>query len=230
VALAGTGEMLLQHGGLFQGYWRDAAASAALCDGTALRTGDAVRMQPDGQLIYLDRVKDIRRLADGKPFPPQFIENHLRASPFVKDAMVLGDERRRFVTALVNINSEIAGRFAERCGLAYASFADLSQLPEIRARVGELVAQVNALLEPAARVRRFATLPKELDPDEAELTRSRKLRRDAIEDSFCDIIAALYDDAATCEARVRVRYRDGQSGVLLARVAMNDVPDAAAVP
>ncbi len=226
VALSDAGELLVEQGGQFNGYWRDAAASAAFYCGTALRTGDAVRLRDDGEMVFLDRLADMRRLADGRAFPPQFIENHLRASPFVRDAMVIGDESRRFVTALVNINAEIAGRFAEKCGLSYGTFTELSQLPEIRARVAALVGQVNMLLEPAARVCRFATLPKELDADDAELTRSRKLRRGQIEESFRDIIAALYDDSAECEAHIKVRYQDGQISALVARVALNDVAAA----
>ncbi len=226
VTLAGDGELLLEQGGHFQGYWRNEDASAALRAGAALRTGDAVRLLPDGQLVFLDRLKDMRRLASGERFPPQFIENHLRACPFVRDAMVIGDERRPYVTALVNINAEIAGRFAERHGLAYGTFTELSQLPAIRAEVGALIAQVNAALEPPTRVRRFATLPKELDADEQELTRSRKLRRGQIEESFRDIIDGLYGTGSACDARVRIRYRDGRDGALVVRVALDDVASA----
>lgn len=227
VALSGEGELLVERGGHFQGYWRDEDASSCLRAGTALRTGDAVRLRPDGQLVFLDRLRDMRRLAGGERFPPQFIENHLRASPFVKDAMVVGDERHRFVTALVNINAEIAGRFAERNGLAYGTFTELSQLPEIRAEVRALIAQVNLLLDAPTRVRRFATLPKELDADESELTRSRKLRRGQIEEGYRDVIDGLYGTDPACDARVRVRYRDGRDGTMVVRVALDDVEHAA---
>jgi long-chain acyl-CoA synthetase len=228
VALSGEGELIIEQGAHFRGYWRDEAETAAFGRQGALRTGDVARVQPNGKWVFLDRLKDMRRLAGGQSFPPQFIENHLRASPFVKDAMVIGDETRPFVSALVNINADIAGRFAEQNGLAYGTFGELSQLPAIRGAVGALVAQVNALVEPESRVRRFATLPKELDPDEAELTRSRKLRRGQIEESYCDIIRALYDGAPECEARIRVTYRDGRNSTLVARVAMNDIADAPA--
>lgn len=227
VALSSEGELLLQQGSHFHGYWQNPDASAELRQGDALRTGDAVRLRADSQLVFLDRLKDMRRLAGGERFPPQFIENHLRASPFVKDAMVIGDERHAFVTALVNINAGIAGRFAERQGLAYGTFTELSQLPEIRAEVQALIAEVNLLLDAPTRVRRFATLPKELDADDSELTRSRKLRRGQIEDNYADIIAGLYGNATTCDARLRVSYRDGSDGAMVVRVALNDV-DAAA--
>jgi long-chain acyl-CoA synthetase len=226
LALSAEGELLIEQGGHFQGYWEGEVPPA----GSILRTGDAVRLRPDGQLIFMDRLKDMRCLAGGEAFPPQFIENHLRASPMVKDAMVIGDERHAFVTALVNINAEIAGRFAERYGLAYGTFTELSQLPQIRAEISRLITDVNLLLTPATQVRRFATLPKELDADENELTRSRKLRRDRIEESFRDIIDGLYSGASRREARIKLRYRDGRESVLIVSVALDDIAGAAPSP
>jgi long-chain acyl-CoA synthetase len=212
----------------FSGYLKNDEATAALGAAEAgYETGDAVRLDGRGQLIFLDRLKDMRRLATGTAYPPQFIENHLRASALVRDAIVIGDETHGFVTALINIDSEIAGRFAELHGLAYGTFTELSQLPAIREEVGRVVAGVNALVEPDARVRRFATLPKELDADEAELTRSRKLRREFIHDRYSDLIEALYGGAGHCDARIEVRYQDGAVSSLNARVALNGVEAAA---
>ncbi len=226
VSVADDGELVIQEGVHFQGYWREEAGTAKARSGGGFRTGDAVRLRDDGQLIFLDRMKDVRRLAGGASYPPQFIENHLRASPFIKDAMVLGDERLPFVSALVNIDPEIAGRFAERHGLAFGTFAELSQLPAVREQVAEAIRPVNRLLDGPARVRRFATLPKELDPDDAELTRSRKLRREQIEKSYRDIVQALYAGACIAAASVHARYRDGQTKVLRIDVALNDVEAA----
>ncbi len=227
IAFSAQGELLVAGGAHFAGYWRNDDATAELRDAEGLRSGDAVTVNADGQLIFLDRLKDLRTLSGGQKYPPQFIENHLRASPFIRDAMVIGDERHPFVTALVNIDAGISGRFAERRGLAFGTFAELSQLAEIRNRIGAEIGRVNALLEEPARVRRFATLPKELDPDEAELTRSRKLRRDQIDRNFRHIVAALYDGSAGCEARISVRYRDGEAREIVAHVAVNDLEDAA---
>lgn len=212
----------------FSGYLKNDEATAAL--GTAAagyQTGDAVRLDARGQLIFLDRLKDMRRLAGGQIYPPQFIENHLRASAMIRDAIVIGDETRNTVTALINIDSEIAGRFAELQGLAYGTFTELSQLPAIRTEVARAIAGVNALVEPATRVRRFATLPKELDVDEAELTRSRKLRREFIHERYCDLIEALYAGSAHCDTNIEVRYQDGSVNSLRAQVAINDVEIAA---
>lgn len=206
----------------FSGYLKNDQATREL--GTAVEgyaTGDAVHLDEHGELIFLDRVKDMRRLRGGQAYPPQFIENHLRAASMVRDAIVIGDAERDFVTALVNIDSEIAGRFAEIRGLAYGTFTELSQLPAIRAEIAATIAAVNLLVAPGARVLRFATLPKELDADESELTRSRKLRREAIHERYSDLIDALYSGASHCDSEIQVKYQDGSIGRLRARVAVN---------
>jgi len=208
----------------FSGYLNNPAATAELGDPEeGYATGDAVRLDERGQLIFLDRVKDMRRLKDGQIYPPQFIENHLRSSSMIRDAIVIGDERRTFVTALVNIDSEIAGRFAETLGLAYGTFTELSQLGAIRAEVARAIVSVNALVEPGARVRQFATLPKELDADEAELTRSRKLRRELIHERYCNLIDALYGTAEHCNTTIEIKYQDGQVSQLNTKVSVNRV-------
>jgi long-chain acyl-CoA synthetase len=208
----------------FSGYLKNEAATAELGNAECgYETGDAVRLDERGHLIFLDRLKDMRRLKDGQVYPPQFIENHLRSSSMIRDAIVIGDEGRTFVTALVNIDSEIAGRFAETQGLAYGTFTELSQLGPIRAEVARAIASVNALVEPGARVRQFATLPKELDADEAELTRSRKLRRELIHERYCGLIDALYGNEEHCDTTIEVKYQDGTISQLNTKVSVNRV-------
>jgi long-chain acyl-CoA synthetase len=208
----------------FSGYLKNDEATAALGSADAgYESGDAVRVDARGQLIFLDRLKDMRRLGSGQVYPPQFIENHLRAASMVRDAIVVGDETRPFVCALVNIDSDIAGRFAEMHGLAYGTFTELSQLEAIRAEVARVIASVNELVEPGARVAGFATLPKELDADESELTRSRKLRRELIHERYSGLIDALYSDATHCETAIEVKYQDGSVSQLHAAVAVNRV-------
>ncbi|PJI40921.1 long-chain fatty acid--CoA ligase [Ferrovibrio sp.] len=211
----------------FSGYLKNEEASKELGnaeDGYA--TGDAVRIDENGQLIFLDRLKDMRRLRTGQAYPPQFFENHLRAASMVRDAIVIGDASHDFVTALVNIDSEIAGRFAELHGLAYGTFTELSQLPAIRSEIAAVIAAVNRLVDPGARVLRFATLPKELDADESELTRSRKLRREAIHERYENLIDSLYRGASHCDSEIQVKYQDGSVSRLRARVAVNVVEAA----
>jgi long-chain acyl-CoA synthetase len=222
-----TGQLRLR-GLAFSGYLKDDTATREM--GTreeGFRTGDAVRLDGSGELIFLDRLKDLRRLKGGQTYPPQFIENHLRASAIVRDAIVIGDESRDAVVALVNIDAEIAGRFAETKGLAYGTFTELSQLPAIRAEVARVIMRANELVDPGARVRAFANLPKELDADEAELTRSRKLRREHIHARYADLIEALYrgDDRLTTE--IEVKYQDGTTSLLKADVMLNRIGENA---
>jgi len=212
----------------FSGYLNDETATAEFGDaGQGYRTGDAVRLDDRDQLVFLDRLKDMRRLKDGQRYPPQFIENHLRSSFMIRDAVVIGDEGHPFVTALVNVDGEIAGRFAETLGLAFSTFAELSQLKAVRFEVAGAIAAVNALVDPPARVSRFATLPKELDADEQELTRSRKLRRELIHARHQRLIEALYGDVSHCDTTIDIRYQDGSVGRLDARVEINRVEAAA---
>jgi long-chain acyl-CoA synthetase len=208
----------------FSGYLKNEAATAELgTQENGYETGDAVRLNERDQLIFLDRMKDMRRLKDGQVYPPQFFENHLRSSSIIRDAIVIGDEGRAFVTALVNIDSEIAGRFAEMLGLTYGTFTELSQLEAIRVEVARAIASVNTLVEPGARVRQFATLPKELDADESELTRSRKLRRELIHERYRDLIDALYSTAEHCQTMIEVKYQDGTISQLNTKVSVNRV-------
>lgn len=208
----------------FSGYLKNDAATAEFgAAETGYETGDAVRLDDRDQLIFLDRLKDMRRLKPGHVYPPQFIENHLRSSSMIRDAVVIGDEDRSFVAALVNIDGEIAGRFAETKGLAYGTFTELSQLAAVRAEVARAIAAVNELLEAGARVRNFATLPKELDADDAELTRSRKLRRELIHERYRDLIDALYGSARDCDMTIDVKYQDGKVSQFSTKVAVNRV-------
>lgn len=223
-----TGQLRLK-GLAFSGYLDNPQASAEMGDGSnGYETGDAVRLDDSGALIFLDRAKDLRRLATGAVYPPQFLENHLRAHAMIRDAIVIGDTAHDRVVALVNIDMEIAGRFAERHGLAFGTFSELSQLPPVRAEIARAVAAVNANVDPGARIAGFANLPKELDADEEELTRSRKLRRGAIEAKYAPLIEGLYQRAETVPLDIDVTYQDGRRSRLSARVAMNFTEGTAA--
>ena len=160
-------------------------------------------------------------------YPPQFIENHLRAATLIRDAIVIGDEHRDRVVALINIDAEMAGRFAEHHGLAFGTFPELSQLALIRSEVAGAIERVNGLVDSAARVSAFANLPKELDADESELTRSRKLRREQIHMRYSSLIEALYGDGSALPTEIEVKYRDGTSGLLKTEVALNRVEQGA---
>jgi long-chain acyl-CoA synthetase len=204
-----AGELQLRGASGFGGYYRDETATQAAMEDGWFRTGDAIRVHQGEQFVFMDRVKDLRQLSNGLSFPPQYIENQLRASPYIRDAIAIGDSTRPFVTVLVNIDQGIVGRHAERIGLAWSTFADLSQLPQVHELVAGTLRRINDMLEPHARVIRFAAFPKELDADDSELTRSRKLRREVIETRYAPVIDAMYEGRASCPVEVLVKYQDG---------------------
>lgn len=222
--LSDEGELHVKGGSGFSGYYRNEEATRkSLTDDGWLRTGDAVRVRDDSQLIYLDRVSDLRQLSTGHRFPPQFIETRLRFSPFIKDVMVLGDGNKSYVSAMVNIDPENTGRWAEKNGFSYATFTDLSQLKEVRELISEEMAHVNSMLDKEAAVKYFINLPKELDADEAELTRTRKLRRGFLEDKYKVMIDAIYMGKQDLDTEIPIKYQDGREGMLKAKVFINNV-------
>nr|HMN81416.1 acyl-CoA synthetase [Burkholderiaceae bacterium] len=184
---------------------------------------DSVHLTDNGEIVYLERLDDMRELSNGHRYPPQFIENRLRFSPFVKDAMTLGDAAKPWVAAFINIDAATLGRWAEQNGISYSTFADLSQNASVRDLIRHEIAEVNRLLPADSRVRRFVNLPKELDADEDELTRSRKLRRGYLEQKYVAFIEAIYGGRERFDAQVPVRYQDGRTGLLTAQVHVNDV-------
>jgi long-chain acyl-CoA synthetase len=225
--IADDGELRVRGGAGFGGYHGDPAATQKVLDAEGwFHSGDAMHVTDAGELIFMDRVKDMRRLATGHRFAPQTIENHLRASPFLRDAIVLGDETRPFVAALVNVDAAIFGRYLESRGIGWGTFVVLSQLDAVLERVAHEVEQVNAMLPATARIVRFATLPKELDADDAELTRSRKLKRDVIADRYAALIDSVYGSAERCELTVSVVYQDGSVGTVRAGVRILDTAAA----
>jgi len=217
-----TGELLVRGGWGFEGYYKNPEASAERLKGKWFCTGDALVLREDGEMVYLERVSDMRQLSTGVRFPPQFIEIRLRFSPFIKDVISLGDETKPFVSALINIDSETVGRWAEKRGIAYSTFPDLSQREKVLGLIKGEIDKVNRSLPPESRVLRFANLPKELDPDEAELTRTRKLRRSFLEERFGGLIDAIYQGSATFATEVPVKYRDGRTGMVKTDVGITD--------
>lgn len=225
--ISAEGELQVREGSGFSGYWGMPEKTAEKWDGEWFRTGDAVGLAEDGrQLIYYDRVDHMSTLANGARFSKQFIEVRLRFSPYIKEVMVIGDENRDGVTALINIDSEVFGRWAEHHGVSFTTFTDLSQREEIIEQVAQAIESVNRQLPAQARVQHFANFPKELDPDEGELTRTRKLKRDFIEERYRAIIEAMYVGHDQASLEIPVRYQDGTTGVLNAQVKIRSLSNA----
>ena len=217
------GELLVKGGSGFTGYYKNPEATAKkLIDGY-YTTGDSVYMTDKNEMVYLDRLEDMRKLSTGHSYPPQFIENRLRFSPFIKEVMTLGDETKPFVSAMINIDISTVGTWAEQRRIGYTTFTDLSQNEKVRDLIQKEIDRVNYFLPEGSKVKRFINLPKELDPDEDELTRSRKIRRSFLEKKYVDFISAIYQGKVEFQAEVPVKYQDGRTGILRAAVHINDL-------
>ncbi len=221
--ISDSGEILVRGGNVFDGYYKDPAATAeALQDGW-LHTGDAGHLEDDGQLVVLGRVSELVYTKARQRFIPTFIENQLKFSQYVRDVCVLGDGRDH-LAALVAIDWEAVGHWAQEHGVAYTSFADLSQQRGVYDLIAELMASVNAKLPEGTRIRRFVNLHKEFDPDDGEVTRTRKLRRGVIAEHYADIIEAIYAGRDAIESQAQITYETGVSGVIKRHLAIRDVP------
>ena len=207
--IAEGGEIVLSSPAVFSGYYRnDEATAEALRDGW-LYTGDAGYLEEDGHLVVIDRATDVMEADDGSLFSPAFIENKLKFSQFVQEAVVFGGGERPYVTAMVSIDMETVGTWAEREHLSYTTYTDLAQKAEVYDLVSRAVARANADLPEGVRVRRFVLLHKQLDADDEELTRTRKVRRRTINERYGSIIASLYSDAKAVIVPSVVTYQDG---------------------
>ena len=190
--IAEDGEILLRGAGVFAGYYRNEAATRDTVDADGwLHSGDVGELSADGVLTITDRKKDLIITAGGKNISPSWIENRLKVSPWVREAIVIGD-RRKFCVALIGIELDTVSAWATRRRLSFTTYRDLSEQPEVRALIAEWVEQVNSDLAPVEQVKRFALLPKALDHDEGELTATQKVKRRAIEQMFRDTIEGLY--------------------------------------
>lgn len=220
--IADDGEILVRSASVFAGYHENPEASAAALRDGWLATGDAGYLEPDGQLVVLGRVSEVMHTAGGERFVPNYIENRLKFSPYVRNAAVVGAGREQ-LAALVCIDFDAVGHWAEQRGLAYTSYAELSQLPQVVALVAGVVVHVNRVLKPELALRRFVNLPKDFDPDDGEVTRTRKLRRAVIEERYAPVIAALYQSAERVDFDTRITYENGQTGNLRRTLALQGV-------
>ena len=226
VRIAEQGEVQVKGPGVFLGYYKqDEATRAALTEDGWLRTGDAGLFDPRGHLAIIDRAKDVGKLADGTPFAPQFIENKLKFSPFIREAVGFGDQRP-FVAAMVAIDMNTVGKWAEQRSLPYTSYMDLSRKPEVARLIVEEVEKINATLPGVTKVRRVVLLNKELDADDAEITRTRKVRRGFVAEKYAPVIRALYDGATEAQLTMEITFEDGRKSQLTSTMLVHDVAPA----
>jgi long-chain acyl-CoA synthetase len=205
------------------GYYKNPKATEEAFAGGWFHTGDAGYIDDTGHVYYLDRLEYMSNLSDGTRYAPQYIEARLKFSPFIKDAFVVGDEKRDFIGAVINIHYDNVGHWAEKKQIPYTTFADLSQKPQVLDLIRQEIRKLNGRLPKSQAIRRFLNMPKELDPDESELTRTMKLRRRFVEDRYKEFIAALYGAEESAMVEVPVVYRDGRQGVVRAEIKVNRI-------
>jgi long-chain acyl-CoA synthetase len=222
VKIAETGEILSKSPAVFKGYYKnDEATAKTLVDGW-LHSGDSGFIDDSGHLVFFDRSKDIMILSDQRKFSPVFAESRLKFSPYIKDAWIIGHERP-FVTAVICIDYGVTGRWAESKGIAYTSYQELSQEPRVRELVQKAVEQVNKSLPETARIKRCVNLFKELDADDNELTRTKKLKRAFLEERYKVIVDALYGSASDIHFDSVITYEDGRTASIKADLKIMDV-------
>jgi long-chain acyl-CoA synthetase len=223
VRVTGDGEIIQQSPSVFLGYYRNPTATAsALRDGW-LHSGDTGEMDPSGDVILFDRMGDVLTTSDGAKVAPRVIEDMLKFTPFIQEACVIGDGRPHLI-AILNIDLRNVGKWAEDRGIAYTSYTDLSQRPEVLDLLRTFVAETNRRLRPEWRVARFVSLYKEFHPDDEELTRTRKLRRGHINERYHDLVDAIYAGRSEFQTTFTVRYEDGRVAELRPTMKIVDVP------
>jgi long-chain acyl-CoA synthetase len=204
----GVGEIMVRHPNMFLGYYKNPQASAADIEDGWLHSGDAGYFNDRKQLVVIDRIKDLAETARGERFSPQYLENKLKFSPYIAETVVLGAGRER-LAAMICIRFSIISKWAEKNRIAFTTYTDLSSRPEVYALLQKEVEAVNATLPPAQRISRFLLLYKELDADDGELTRTRKVRRGVINEKYADIIEGIYDGKAAIAVDTVIRFQDG---------------------
>jgi long-chain acyl-CoA synthetase len=222
VRISGDGEILIRSPYLFSGYHKNQEAYEKTVREGWWYSGDAGLIDEQGHLVYMDRVTELAQLGSGEKYAPQWIESSLRFSQYIKDAITVG-EGKEFITAIINMDYENVGRWAERSHLTYTTFTDLSQKTEVSKLVREDIDRVNKQLTRTTRIRKYVLLHKEFDPDEADLTRTRKLRRTAVEKRYSDVIEAMYSGKMSIPVTSEFTYEDGRKGKVSAELVIHSV-------
>jgi long-chain acyl-CoA synthetase len=214
-------ELLIRSPGLFKEYYKNPQATREAKDAEGwFHTGDAGYVDQDGHVRIIDRAKDVGKLADGTLFAPKYLENKLKFFPYIKEAVAFGDQRSR-VCAFINIDMEAVANWAERRNIAFSGYTDLAQQDAVYELVAQCFEQVNADLarEPElanSQIHRFLILHKELEADDGELTRTRKVRRGFIAEKYGSLVEALYQGRDSVHVEAQVKYEDGRSGTFAA--------------
>jgi len=223
----GVGEIVVKHPNMFLGYYKLPEASAADMREGWMHSGDAGYFNDNQQLVVIDRIKDLTETARGDRFSPQYIENKLKFSPYIAEAVVLG-AGRDCLAAMICIRYSIISKWAEKNRLAFTTYTDLASRPEVYELLRKEVEAVNATLPPTQRIAKFLLLYKELDADDGELTRTRKVRRGVINEKYAGIIDGIYGGADDIPVDTIIRFQDGSSQRIRTRLRVIDMARSAA--
>ncbi|GIW26339.1 AMP-binding protein [Meiothermus sp.] len=222
VRIALDGEIQVKGGQVFAGYFKNEAATReTFTEDGWFRTGDAGFFNENGHLVLLGRLKEVGALADGTRFAPQFLENRLKYSPYIREAVVIG-HARPFVTALIELDPENIQNWARKRGIIFTTYQSLTSNPQVYELIAQELKMACESLPDELKVRRFAILPKELHADDEEITRTRKVKRGTVESRYAPLLEALYDGSKQVKLSLPIRYLEGQ-GTLEAEVLIADV-------
>jgi long-chain acyl-CoA synthetase len=210
--ISDKGELIYRQPGTFLGYYKDPDKTAEVLKDGWFYSGDSGSITEDGHVIFLDRLEDLVEMSSGDKLAPQLIESRLRSSPYIKDVWVLAGPARTYASVVIVIDHESLGRWAGQRGLHFTTFSELSQNPEVYQLVKQEIDRINSTLPAGTRVRKYVNLHREFDPDEAELTRNRKLRRAFVEERYRKLIKAIYSDNTEVPIEAQVRSQDGRMG------------------
>jgi long-chain acyl-CoA synthetase len=220
--IQGVGEIVVRHPNMFLGYYKNPEGSAADMTDGWMRSGDAGYFNDNKHLVVIDRIKDLAETSRGERFSPQYIENKLKFSPYIAEAVVLGAGRET-LAAMICIRYSIISKWAEKKRMSFTTYTDLASRPEVYALLRKEVETVNATLPPAQRISRFLLLYKELDADDGELTRTRKVRRGVINEKYAEIIDAIYRGARNIPVDTVIRFQDGTTQRIRTSLAVVDL-------
>ncbi len=203
-------EIMVRNPGAFLGYYNDPEMTARVLNDGWARTGDEGHMSADQELVFVDRLASLITLPCGDVIAPQDIESRLKHTPYIKDAWVLAGQDCDFVSAVIVIDAENTGRWADKSKITYTTFGDLSQKPEVYRLINQEISRVNEDLPDGRRIRKYVNLHKEFDPDESELTRNRKLRRSVLVERYAALTQTLAGDESSVEVETEYTYQDGR--------------------
>jgi long-chain acyl-CoA synthetase len=223
IKITEDGEIAVKSRSVFKGYYKAPEKTEEVLRDGWFHTGDAGIIDENGHLVYLDRMSDMIELASGEKFSPQYIEGRIKFNPYVQDVMAVGGFDMPFVSALVTIDFANTARWAEKNGISFTTMLDLTQKPNVRELVRSEIERVNGSLPENSRVRRFVILNRSFDADEAELTRTRKLRRRHLEQRYGDILSAIYAGDPSITIHSEVQYQDGRSATREVDLNISDV-------